>query len=129
MATPPARASLFPVGALLPASGKTYWAEFYDYVYALLGATGTTAAARNALEVPVYNYLLNPDGAIYQRTVAASADDTYIDDRWYILTQTATATPSQVSNPEDGYRYALRLTQSQASAQRLGRAQIGRAHV
>ena len=82
----------------------------------LYAARDRDPAARNALEVPVYNYLLNPDGAIYQRTVAASADDTYIDDRWYILTQTATATPSQVSNPEDGYRYALRLTQSQASA-------------
>ena len=54
MATPPARATLFPVGSLLPANAKTYFGQLYDYIYALLGADGSAAAARNALEVPVF---------------------------------------------------------------------------
>lgn len=124
MATPPTRLQLFPVGSLSPASAKTYMGQLYDYIYALLGATGTPAAARNALEVPAPNYLINPDGHVYQRPIAATADDAYMDDRWYALTQTGTITPSQVSNPEDGYHRALRITQSQVTAQRMGRAQI-----
>ena len=124
MATPPARASLIPAGALLPSSFKVLLGQFYDYTVALLGSDGTPAKAREALNIPMRNYLDNPDGGVYQRTIAASADDVYMDDRWYALTQTGTITPSQVANPEDGYRYALRLTQSQAVAQRMGRAQI-----
>jgi hypothetical protein len=73
--------------------------------------------------VQMFNWLHNPDGEIYQRAVAASADVTYTADRWYVLTQTNTVTPSQVSNPEDGYAKALRMTQSQAVAQRMGVAQ------
>lgn len=124
MATPPTRLQLFPVGSLTPANAKTYFGQLYDYIYALLGADGSAAAARNALEVPMFNHLHNPDGEIYQRAVAATADDAYMDDRWYALTQTGTITPSQQSNPENGYHRGLRLTQSQASAQRMGRAQI-----
>lgn len=124
MATPPARASIIPSGALLPSAFKTLLGEFYDYVYALLGADGSAAKAREAMNVALTNHLLNPDGAVYQQAVAATADDTYMDDCWYALTQTGTITPSQVSNPEDGYRNALRLTQSQAVAQRMGRGQI-----
>jgi hypothetical protein len=124
MTNPPARSSLIPVGALLPSAFKTLLGEFYDYATDLLGTDGTAASAREGLNIALPNYLDNPDGAIYQRAVAATADDVYMDDRWYALTQTATITPSQVSNPEDGYRHALRLTQSQAVAQRMGRAQI-----
>lgn len=124
MSAPPARASLFPVGSLAPANAKTYFGQLYDYIIALLGADGTAAAARNALAVPMPNHLHNPDGAVYQRAVAATTDGNYIDDRWYVLTQTASVTPSKASAPENGYRWALRLTQSQVTAQRMGRAQV-----
>lgn len=124
MPAPPARASLFPTGALTPSLFKSYLRDFYDYAVELMGSDGSQEAAREALNVPLLNYLDNPDGAIYQATVAATADDVYADDRWYLLTQTGSVTPSQVSNPEDGYRYGLRLTQSQVAAQRMGRAQI-----
>jgi hypothetical protein len=85
---------------------------------------GTMLAAREALGVPAGNWLDNPDGEVYQRAVAATADDTYSEDRWYELTQTGTVTPSQVTTPEDGFAFAARITQSQAAAQRFGRAQI-----
>lgn len=85
---------------------------------------GTTLAARETLGVPAVNFLDNPDGEIYQRPVAATADDAYSEDRWYELTQTGTVTPSQQAAPEDGFAYAARITQSQATAQRFGRAQI-----
>lgn len=85
---------------------------------------GTTLAAREALGVQAANWLDNPDGEIYQRGVVATADDTYMDDRWYALTQTATVTPSQLTSPEDGFAFGVRLTQSQAAAQRMGVAQI-----
>lgn len=70
------------------------------------------------------NRLINPRGAVYQRAVAATADDAYFADRWYALTQTGTITPSVLTDPEDGYPSGVRLTQSQASAQRFGFAQI-----
>jgi hypothetical protein len=70
------------------------------------------------------NKLINPDGDIYQRAVAATADDTYFADRWYILTQTNTVTPSVLTDPEDGFPKGVRITQSQAVAQRFGYAQI-----
>lgn len=70
------------------------------------------------------NRLLNPRGEIYIRAVAATADDTYFADRWYVLSQTGTVTPSALSAPEDGYPVGIRITQSQASAQRFGFAQI-----
>ena len=70
------------------------------------------------------NRLINPSGAVYQRAIAATADDTYFADRWYALTQTGTITPSVLTDPEDGYPSGVRLTQSQASAQRFGFAQI-----
>lgn len=70
------------------------------------------------------NRLINPSGAIYQRAVAATADDAYFADRWYALTQTSTITPSSLTDPENGYPFGVRLTQAQAAAQRFGFAQI-----
>jgi hypothetical protein len=70
------------------------------------------------------NRLINPAGSIYQSDVAATADDTYFADDWYVLSQTGSVTPSVLTDPEDGYPKGIRLTQSQASAQRFGYAQI-----
>ena len=54
----------------------------------------------------------------------AISDDTYCFDRWYILTQTASVNVVLQSHIEDGWPYAMRITQSQAAAQRFGLAQI-----
>jgi hypothetical protein len=84
---------------------------------------------RNDILAPGFyqNYIDNPigpSGVVYQRTVAATADDAYFADRWYSLSQTGTVTPSVISAPETGFSQGLRVTQSQASAQRYGFAQI-----
>lgn len=71
------------------------------------------------------NLLLNPSGgAVYQRNVAATADDVYFADRWYALTELGNVTPSVLTDPEPGYPFGTRLTQSNATAQRFGFAQI-----
>lgn len=124
MATLPA-ATDYTGAAVTQGGKKTFMTTVRTFIADLLGTdSGDKKAARDTLGVPVENYLDNPDGTIYQRTVAATADDVYCFDRWYALTQTGTITPSQVSNPEDGFFKAMRLTQSQASAQRMGLAQI-----
>ncbi len=74
------------------------------------------------------NVLINPDGRIDQRhagAAATTADDTYGGpDRWYSLTQTASITVQRQTNGEDGMPFFQRLTQAQATAQRMGRATI-----
>jgi hypothetical protein len=70
------------------------------------------------------NLLINPYGRINQRGAASNADDTYGHDRWNVLTQTGTIAVSTVSDAENGTPKMWRLTQSQASAQRMGYSQI-----
>ncbi|KAB2914601.1 MAG: DUF2793 domain-containing protein [Hyphomicrobiaceae bacterium] len=74
------------------------------------------------------NLLANPDGRIDQRhggSAATTADDAYGGpDRWYSLTQTAAITVQRQTNGEDGMPFYQRLTQAQATAQRMGRATI-----
>lgn len=70
------------------------------------------------------NLLLNGDFRVSQRALGATSDDAYCFDRWYVLTQTGSVAMSQLSHPEDAQATAARMTQSQASAQRMGLAQI-----
>lgn len=84
----------------------------------------TIGRAHASLQWTFKNRLINPDGVVYQRAVAATADDVYFADRWYMLTQSGTVTPSVLSDPEDGFPKGVRITQSQAVAQRFGFAQI-----
>lgn len=70
------------------------------------------------------NLLINGDGFINQRAATSAADDVYHVDRWYALTQTAALGVSQLSNVADGVPSMIRLTQSNATAQRIGSAQI-----
>lgn len=134
-----------------PASGSpvtSYWAGVLQTTNSstaqtALGATtvgaavftATTAtAARSAISAPLGdsvmygNRLVNGEFRFWQRgtSLASQADDSYgaMGDRWYILTQTGTIAGARQSNPFDGARYSGQLTQSQASAQRIGVAQI-----
>lgn len=68
--------------------------------------------------------LLNGAGRINQRVATAPTDDTYAWDRHYVLTQTAAIGVSTLSNVADGLPSMMRMTQSQATAQRMGVAQI-----
>lgn len=73
------------------------------------------------------NRIINGGMSIDQRNARAStaiADDTYCFDRWYVLTQTASINVSGQVNQENATPYNIRLTQNQASAQRMGLAQI-----
>jgi hypothetical protein len=69
------------------------------------------------------NLLINADGRLNQRAPTSNADNTYGHDRWVVHTQTSTIAVSTISNPENGTPRMWRLTQSQATAQRMGYAQ------
>lgn len=70
------------------------------------------------------NFLINPEGSINQRAPASNADDTYGHDRWYALTQSNAIAVSTQTDVSNGVPYLMRLTQSNAAAQRMGYAQI-----
>ncbi len=81
-------------------------------------ATGSGGGA-----VP-HNLLINGQFAVWQRgeTLSGLADDTYGPDRWCVLTQSAAiAAARQSGNTQHS---CCRLTQSSATAQRFGLAQI-----
>lgn len=70
------------------------------------------------------NILLNGCMRLNQRAPASNADDTYAHDRWNILTQTGTVAATTQTLVENGTANMMRITQSQASAQRFGVEQI-----
>lgn len=92
--------------------------DAWTYVNALIDA------ANNGALQGFKNRLINGCFRVNQRLAASNADDTYCLDRWYVLTQTGTVAVTQLTDPETGAANAIRLTQSQASAQRMGLAQI-----
>lgn len=81
-------------------------------------------AAEISARPTIVNALINGDGAIRQQVVSTAADDGYGWDCNYVLTQTASIGVSSVSAPTGGLASMMRATQSQASAQRMGIAQI-----
>jgi hypothetical protein len=98
-----------------------------------LSATGpgvlvqATAGANFSIGTPqtAPNLVHNGGGEIWQRGTSLSglADGSYGADRFYVLTQTGTIAAAQATGTL-GARYAIQLTQSQASAQRMGCAQV-----
>jgi hypothetical protein len=70
------------------------------------------------------NRLFNGGFVVNQRGITAPTDDTYVFDRWYVLTQSNAITVGQQTAQEAGQSRNIRLTQSDASAQRMGLAQI-----
>lgn len=68
----------------------------------------------------------NPFFQIDQRVNAATsrADDTYCVDRWYVLTQSNPIAVTQQADQADGLPFNVRLTQSNATPQRMGIACI-----
>lgn len=79
-----------------------------------------------AEDIPDYrNRVINPQLQWAQAGVGSTADGAYTGiDQWYALTQTGTVTSSQLTDVADGLPSMGRLTQSQASAQRMGWAQV-----
>jgi hypothetical protein len=70
------------------------------------------------------NKIINGDGRINQRGASTIGDDSYGHDRHYALTQTGNITVSTLTAPAVGIASMMRLTQPNASAQRMGYAQI-----
>ncbi len=85
-------------------------------------------SAGGAQAVTLDNRLINGEFRIWGRgtSLSAQADDTYggMGDRWNILTQTSTIAGARQAAPFDGALNSGQLTQSQASAQRIGVEQI-----
>lgn len=98
--------------ALMPKAGGVFTGD----VTAPSINGGQLAGLRNAI--------INGNFSISQRAPATNADDTYSHDRWYALTQTGTIAITTLTGVENGTPHAARLTQSQATAQRMGYAQI-----
>jgi hypothetical protein len=74
---------------------------------------------------PLPNFVINPELSIAIAGLPTSnADDTYAHDCWYVLTQTSTIAVTQLTDVENTTPFMARLTQSQASAQRMGYATI-----
>lgn len=90
------------------------------FIYCDGSAFYTTSASSAA---NLYNYLLNGDGRINQGSVTSAADDVYAWDQHYALTQTGSVGTTTTSATADNIPYMMRMTQSQASAQRMGNAQ------
>lgn len=70
------------------------------------------------------NKIINGDFSNNVRALTSVADDTYCLDRWYVLTETGNVTVAQLTDPESGAPFGIRLTQPDASPKRMGFAQI-----
>lgn len=109
--------------AIAPHEGWTFYVKDEDQHVVWSGAVwgpilsaSQTAGFRNRLHNAAFN--------INQRGAGTFADDAYCFDRWYVLTQTGSIAISAFTDPDAVRPTAIRLTQSQASAQRIGLAQI-----
>lgn len=81
--------------------------------------SSATSYAENALVNGGFRYFFTTNPA----AATAMADDAYGPEGWYGLTQTDTVNVERSAGYGAG-RYAVKLTQSQAAAQRMGLAQI-----
>ena len=92
----------------------------------LYDASADAQYSVGALALLSRNLLINGGMDVWQLGTGstARADDAYALDGWYALTQTGTINAERSNLPFDGARQALRLTQAQASAQRIGLGQI-----
>ena len=70
------------------------------------------------------NRIINGNGLYNDYQATTAADDAYFINRWYALTESGSVGVSQQFAPRIGSPTAFRLTQSQASAQRFGAAQL-----
>lgn len=97
---------------------------------ASLSATAAAGSATLVLEMASSglgahrNRLINGDFSQNVRALTSVADDTYCLDRWYILTETGNVTVAQLTDPESGAPFGIRLTQPDASPKRMGFASI-----
>jgi hypothetical protein len=93
----------------------------YAAMRALLGlGSAAVMDVADLGDASTYDYLVNGCGAIKQTGATSASDGAYGHDQWVALTQTASIGISTLADVEDGLPSMIRLTQSQASAQRMG---------
>ncbi len=86
-------------------------------------ATGGQFLGTDSSDAKFKNRLINGAMQVNQRAPATNADATYAHDRWRILTQTGAVAVTTALDLTDGLPQAMRITQSQATAQRIGISQ------
>ncbi|HWA21133.1 MAG TPA: DUF2793 domain-containing protein, partial [Caulobacterales bacterium] len=108
---------------IAPKEGWTLYARdedqhvvFNGVSWAPLVVSSQSGALRNRLH--------NAAFAVNQRGLTSAGDDAYCFDRWYVLTESGNVTVAALSHPEAGRISAIRLTQPDATAKRIGLAQI-----
>lgn len=97
-----------------------------------IGADGTALTADSSqsdglIWLPQVPHTLAPNPFFQVNQLQGTgtfADDTYFHDNWYVLNQTNPITPSHQTLQENGQATNVRLTQSNAAAQRFGYATI-----
>ena len=71
------------------------------------------------------NLVTNADGSLQNGPAGAVGDDAFgLHDRWYVLSQSGTVTPTTLEGAETATPYMIRLTNSHGSAQKFAYAQI-----
>ena len=110
------------------------FADYGDYRIVMQTSAGVTLftadpvfSADSAGTIPgsgFRNLLVNADFSVDQRAATSIADDTYCLDCWYGLTQSANITIEAQKNQLIGIPTSIRLLQANATAQRMGLAQI-----
>ncbi|MDO8778110.1 MAG: hypothetical protein Q7K57_57210 [Burkholderiaceae bacterium] len=128
MATPlPARNIFDGTAAPVTSAFKAAMGSLRDYLAEQLGTTGGAPTAITSINggqlAGNRNKIINPF-EINQRGATSVADDAYCLDRWYVLTESGNVTVAQITDPESGAPWAIRLTQPDASAKRMGLAMI-----
>lgn len=88
-----------------------------------LNDVASKSTSRTNLGVDNPDWLDNGNGQVDQPGATTLSDKSYGHDQWFALVQTASVAKSTQSNVADGVPTMMRLTQSQASAQRMGYAQ------
>lgn len=111
-------------------AGAGHWLELqYDTTlskWVLQNPARADLASVSYVDAAIYkpSAWINSDFGINQRALTTLADGAYGPDRTYALTQTASVGFSQLTAPSDGLPFAGRFTQTSATAQRFGFAQI-----
>lgn len=113
---------------IVPATGGTYTgAVSFAGGATFDGTEAQDAATLNSLGISGVrnaNLWINPDFAINQAGATTAADAAYGFDQSIVLAQTGSVGLSLLSQPADGIPFALRMTQPDATAKRIGNLQI-----
>ncbi len=116
------------LSGIVPSTGGTYTGPvIFTGGVSFSGDPTENAATLESLAlsgVQNANLWTNPDFQTNQRGAASVADGAYGFDRSVVLASTGSVTLSQLAQPTDGIPYAMRMTQPDASAKRIGTCQI-----